>query len=76
MRRSRKPSPHCAQLDEVFVNLFTKVPMAILRVFMSPSLFLAFGVWLFGVFMFYFATGFFLSYIPAKIYQAIGVPLP
>ena len=71
--RRYKPNPKVAELDEVFVNLFTKVPMAIFRVLLCPWTYLAFFVWACAYFGFIFGFAFFFSYIPAKIYHLIGL---
>jgi hypothetical protein len=72
MRRYKR-NPKVAELDEVFVNLFTKVPMAIFRILLSPWAYIAFSLWAGVYFLFIFGFAFFFTYLPAKIYHFIGL---
>ena len=69
-----KQSPNVTQPLDALKNMFIRGPKTLLIIFLSPHVWIAFGVWLFGLFMFYFLTGFFLSYIPAKLHSLIFNP--
>ena len=71
--RRRKPNPKVADLDEVIVNLFTKVPMAILRGLLNPWTYVVLLICVVGYFGFIFVFAFLFSYLPAKIYHYIGL---
>jgi hypothetical protein len=71
--RRYKPSPDVTPLDQVVVNLFTKVPKAILAGLLCPWTYVAFLIWACGYFGFIFVFAFLFSYVPAKIYQFIGL---
>ena len=71
MSKRYRQSPEVTQPLTALKNTFIRGPRTLLRIVLFPYLWIGFSMWLFGVFMFYFLTGFFLSYIPARIYPFI-----